>query len=170
MTNTVAGIHLGADTHANRPDATAVTAGSLYSCSDHNLVYRSDGSTWSTWATLGGSISDSQTFTHTGEVSTGTGTVRWYPPVDITIVAVRAAAGTAPTGADLIVDVNKNGTTIFSTQANRPTITDGNNVSSEETPDVTSVTDSDYLTIDIDQVGSSTAGSDLTVVVEYTVA
>ena len=57
MTNTVAGVHLGPDTHANRPAATAVTAGSLYSCSDHSLVYRSDGSSWATWATLGGTVS-----------------------------------------------------------------------------------------------------------------
>lgn len=54
MANTVAGVHLGPDTHANRPDATAVTAGTLYSCSDHDLIYRSDGSTWTTWADLTG--------------------------------------------------------------------------------------------------------------------
>lgn len=52
MTATVSGIHqIG--THAARPAATAVQSGTLYSCSDHNLIYRSDGSAWSTWATLG---------------------------------------------------------------------------------------------------------------------
>lgn len=40
-------------THASRPTASAVPAGALYSCTDHNLVYRSDGSSWATWATLG---------------------------------------------------------------------------------------------------------------------
>lgn len=45
-------LNRGRDTHANRPAATAVPAGAYYSCSTHNLVYRSDGSTWSTWATL----------------------------------------------------------------------------------------------------------------------
>lgn len=54
MVNTVAGIHLGKDTHANGPVATAFPTGTLYSCSDHGLIYRSDGSTWSDWATLGG--------------------------------------------------------------------------------------------------------------------
>lgn len=44
---------LGPDTHANRPAATAVPAGTLYSCLDHGLVYRSDNVTWETWATLG---------------------------------------------------------------------------------------------------------------------
>lgn len=53
MTATVAGIHLGPDTHANRPAASSPPVGSLYSCSDHSLIYRTDGSSWSTWATLG---------------------------------------------------------------------------------------------------------------------
>jgi hypothetical protein len=67
MTATVAGIHLGPDTHANRPAAGTPPVGSLYSCSTHSLVYRTDGSTWSTWATLGGS---------------GTGTVTTVEEVD----------------------------------------------------------------------------------------
>jgi hypothetical protein len=55
MTATVAGIHLGIDTHANRPAANTVPDGSLYSCSDHGLIYKSNyaGNSWSTWATLG---------------------------------------------------------------------------------------------------------------------
>lgn len=44
---------LGLDTHANRPAATAVPPGTLYSCSDHSIVYRSDGATWSDWVVLG---------------------------------------------------------------------------------------------------------------------
>jgi hypothetical protein len=55
MTATVAGIHLGIDTHANRPAANTVPDGSLYSCSTHSLVYKSNyaGNSWATWATLG---------------------------------------------------------------------------------------------------------------------
>ena len=40
--------------HASRPAASAVGTGALYSCTDHSLVYQTDGSTWTTWATLGG--------------------------------------------------------------------------------------------------------------------
>jgi hypothetical protein len=54
MTATVTGIHLGIDTHANRPAANAAPAGSIYSCSTHGLIYKTDGSSWSTYATLGG--------------------------------------------------------------------------------------------------------------------
>jgi hypothetical protein len=55
MVATVAGIHLGIDTHANRPAANAVPDGSQYSCSDHGLIYKSNfaGNSWATWATLG---------------------------------------------------------------------------------------------------------------------
>lgn len=38
--------------HAARP-STDLAEGTLYSCSDHDLVYRWDGSTWATWATVG---------------------------------------------------------------------------------------------------------------------
>lgn len=56
MVATVAGIHLGIDTHANRPAANTVPDGSIYSCSTHGLIYKSNysGNSWSTWATLGG--------------------------------------------------------------------------------------------------------------------
>jgi hypothetical protein len=54
MATTFANHLLGPDTHANRPAAGDVPSGTLYSCSDHSLIYQSDGSTWSTWATLGG--------------------------------------------------------------------------------------------------------------------
>lgn len=47
--------HLVGGTHAARPVATAVPVGTLYSCTDHSLIYQSDGATWSTYATLGAS-------------------------------------------------------------------------------------------------------------------
>lgn len=45
--------HLLTGNHGARPAATAVPAGTLYSCSTHALVYQSDGATWSTWGTQG---------------------------------------------------------------------------------------------------------------------
>jgi hypothetical protein len=35
------------------------------------------------------------------------------------------------------------------------------------TPDITSVAANDYLTVDIDQIGSTIAGADATLTVEY---
>lgn len=45
--------HVQKGTHAARPAGTVVAAGTLYVCSDHSLIYQSDGAVWATWATLG---------------------------------------------------------------------------------------------------------------------
>lgn len=46
--------HLISGLHAARPAATVVPVGTLYSCTTHGLIYQSDGATWTTYATLGG--------------------------------------------------------------------------------------------------------------------
>jgi hypothetical protein len=104
-----------------------------------------------------------------GAVTVRTGAFRVYNDSGRTrtIRAVRASAGTAPTGATLIVDVNKGGTTIFGTQANRPTIAISGNTNKTTGMTVTTWADGEYLTVDVDQIGSTVAGSDLTVVVEW---
>lgn len=107
------------------------------------------------------------TFTQSGELATGTGSVRFYLPYNIKIIEVEAAVGTAPTDATLIVDVNVNGTTIFTTQSNRPQITTGTFVDATTTIEDDDHDDGQYITIDIDQVGSTIAGSDLVVVIRY---
>lgn len=46
--------HLLEGDHASRPAFGDVPQGTLYACSDHDLIYQSDGvAAWSTWATLG---------------------------------------------------------------------------------------------------------------------
>lgn len=71
----------------------------------------------------------------------------------------------APTGGPLEVDVHKNGTTIFTTQANRPIIAASAFEDISGTPDVTGFAAGDDITIDIDLVGTGQAGQDLIVVV-----
>jgi len=70
---------------------------------------------------------------------------------------------TAPSGASLIVDVNLDGTTIFTTQGNRPTITAASTTGNSGKPDVVVFAKNQILSIDIDQIGSSVAGADLIV-------
>lgn len=106
-------------------------------------------------------------FTQSGELATGTGATRLYLPFGIEIIEVEAAVGTAPTGAAIIVDVNVDGTTIFTTQSNRPQIAVSTNVDSSTTIEDDTHTDGQYLTVDIDQVGSTVIGSDLVVVIRY---
>jgi hypothetical protein len=105
--------------------------------------------------------------TRPGLLDVETGRARLILPVAGTIIGAMATVGTASTGASIIIDVNLNGTTIFTTQANRPTITASSNSSPLATPDITAVSAGDYLTIDIDQVGSSSAGADLVIVIRF---
>lgn len=105
-----------------------------------------------------------------GSLSASIGADPMVFPYAITIQGISAALQTAPAGADLIVDVNKNGTTIFTTQANRPRVTAGSVVTSAEVTnmDVTQLAAGDELTVDVDQVGSTTSGSGLTLFIRYT--
>jgi hypothetical protein len=88
-------------------------------------------------------------------------------PKALTITKAYASVKTAPTGASLIVDINKNGTSIWnSTPANRLTITATNTSGTQTSFDTTSLAESDVLTVDIDQVGSTVAGADLVVLLK----
>jgi hypothetical protein len=109
-----------------------------------------------------------QIFTVPGTLSVGTGRAKFYIPGPITLGNVRASVGTAPTGADITIDVNKNGTTVFTTQVNRPKIFAGQTLVSTSTPNITEFTTGDYITVDVDTVGSLNPGSDLTVQIEFT--
>ena len=97
----------------------------------------------------------------TGAQTVAAGTVRFPLEFNGRIQGVRAMVNTAPTGASLIVDVNLNGTTVFTTQGDRPTIAVSGSDSGVATPQVTAFVAGDYLQFDVDQVGSTVAGSDL---------
>jgi hypothetical protein len=113
-----------------------------------------DGSEWVADAPAGGggaAVSD-PVFIVAGALSTGTAQGNaWVCPRLATIVAVYVYCETAGSASSTIVDVNKNGTTVFSTQAN------------SGTPDVTSLAETDVLSVDVDQV--ATGAADLTVIV-----
>lgn len=105
-------------------------------------------------------------FSAAGDVKAEPGTHKIYNDTGETlrILSVRASVGTAPTGSSLIVDVNLGGTTIFTTQANRPAITSGSTTSGAVTSmNVVNWAPGQVMTVDVDQVGSTTAGKSLTV-------
>lgn len=108
-------------------------------------------------------------YSYTGNLSVNTGTFRLYNDSGVawTIAGVRASVGTAPGGVSIIIDIKKNGVTIFTTQANRPTIAAGSNTSGNVTNmDINTVAAGEYLTVDISQIGTTTIGADLTVQLE----
>jgi len=66
MTTRFAG-HLLTGDHASRPAFGDVPEGTLYACSDHALIYQSDGvAAWSTWSTVSGTA---LVAAHTGDAS-----------------------------------------------------------------------------------------------------
>lgn len=102
-----------------------------------------------------------------GNLTVATGKHRIYNDTGLTLTIrnVRASVNTAPTGAAIRVDVNKNGVTVFTTQTNRPNIAVSTNTSKVSNMDVTTLADGDYLTVDVDVIGSTVAGADLAVTV-----
>lgn len=112
-------------------------------------------------------VRQSATFTIPGTLVVGTGQARYYFYAAATVINVVTGAGTAPTGASLILDLNKNGTTMFTTQGNRPTIAASGFLDASSVPDVTSIAANDYLTVDVDQIGSTIAGADAVLTVVY---
>ncbi len=99
-------------------------------------------------------------------------------PVPAELVAVYAAVGTAPTGAALLVNVRKNGVSLFSgagrvtvaagaTSGNKveaPGVTPGQNVIAASVPSAVALgtfAAGDTFTVDVEQIGSTVAGSDL---------
>lgn len=101
------------------------------------------------------------TFTVAGNAAVQIGMLRFYVEDAYVIEKVRVSAGVGPTGGDLIVDVNKNGTSLFNA-ANRPRVVANTNTGTS-VPDVTSLAAGDYLTLDIDQIGPTTPGTSLVV-------
>jgi len=79
-------------------------------------------------------------------------------PTALTITAVWLYRETAGSASSTIVDLNANGTTLYSTQANRPTIQfdHGSNKVQATLPDTTAVAAGDILTIDVDQIETGT--------------
>ena len=75
-------------------------------------------------------------------------------------------AGSAGT---TIVDVNKNGSTIFTNQNNRPTLDYDNPAKRAKsgTPDVVTISEGDLLTIDIDEVAEDASNLDVTIFIYY---
>lgn len=106
-------------------------------------------------------------FYYPGNVSVTTNIgPRYVAPQALTIVKIWLIVRTAPTGAAILIDINKNGSTIWSTQGNRATIAAGATSGNTTTFNTTALSAGDYLDFDVDQVGSSVTGADLTVILE----
>ena len=97
-----------------------------------------------------------KTFNRSGDLAVTTGTQRFYLAAASELNNVEAYVKTAPVGADATLDIIKNGSTNLKTV----TISDGNTSSGDNISEI-ALAEGDYLTVNITQVGSSTAGADL---------
>ena len=105
----------------------------------------------------------------TTALTTGTAKVSFRMPYDFILKAgeagVRASCNQAPTGAVLTVDINDSGTTIMT--STKLTIAISSTTSVGGTPPVltdVNLASNALMTVDIDQIGSSNAGTGLKII------
>ena len=99
-----------------------------------------------------------------GELLVTTGTKRWYAPRNIVVNKIIARVDTVAFGSSINITINKvsGGTTTTKTMS----IAAGSTKQEDTNPSFSLNTD-DYMTLDITQVGSSTAGENLRVTFTY---
>ena len=98
-----------------------------------------------------------------GNLQIGVGRHKFYLGGGGTYVldSVAVSIGTAPTGQPAIIDINFNGISIYTTQANRPTIAIGANLATIAAHQVVTFASGGYFGFDVDQIGSTFPGADL---------
>ena len=142
------------------PTATA-DYGQVYTKTD-NLLYFQDGAGVERKVTeevICLSCSDETT-----NLTTGNAKVTFHMPFAMTLTAVKATVTTAPAGSTIIVDINEAGSTILSTKLS----IDASEKTSSSAASAAVISDASLandalMTIDIDQIGSGTAGTGLKV-------
>ena len=98
-----------------------------------------------------------------GEIVPAVGDSRWYPYVSIGLISVYCSVGTAPSTGAIVVDILKNGSSIFG--ATKPSIPVGQ-FKSNRVDIAVAMTPADYLTTSVLQAGG---GKDLSIFVVYSV-
>jgi len=107
----------------------------------------------------------------TTDLTTGTSKLTFRAPSAMELIEVRASVNTAPTTTKIIVDINDSGVSIFSTTLSiDPTEKTSTTAGAPAVISDSSIADDAEITIDIDQIGSGTAGKGLKVTFIYTEA
>lgn len=106
----------------------------------------------------------------TTDLETGNGKITFLAPYAATITSIEASVTTAPTGANLIVDVNEAGTSMMTTNKCVIEATETSTLTATTAPTETdtSVAQWAVITVDIDQIGSTVAGAGLKVYISHT--
>ncbi len=105
-------------------------------------------------------------FNRLGILTLATGTARIKLPRGFTIGSISASVRIAPVGTAVVIDINRNGVTLFTNQLDRPTIAAGAFDSAAKTPAVVNLAAGDVLTVDIDEAPTGTnVATDLLVLI-----
>jgi len=159
-------VQLRRDTAANWTSADpTLESGEFGYETDTGLLKIGDGSTaWTSlgyWPTIALVLDVGD---ETTALTVGAAKKTFRMPFAMTVTEVRASVTTAPTDADLTVDINESASSILSTVIS---VDDGTKTSvGSATPAVisdTALADDAEITIDIDQIGSTIAGAGLKV-------
>lgn len=126
------------------PDVDALTTATVYSINAGSTMYGSSGQ-----------VVREHRYNLSGTLTDGfTGSIPERIKNYGRIIEIWVEAGTAPSGGSGVFDVNLDGTTVYTTQANRPTLTTGTSYVNATLPDVVDVTPGQKLTVDCDTAHS----------------
>ena len=132
-------------------------------------------------------FNETVTIQHTvsGNLSVAAGAIAYPLPFPAELVGVFAKVGTAPATTDVLIDVNKNGTTIFADQDKRvkiaaaatagsvkvsPALPAGTNYIYTPYPAAAPLAvfnEGDTVSVDVDQIGTGTVGANLAVILTF---
>ena len=153
-------------TGAGAPAVTPDFIGQRYVDTTNDYLYYATGiADANDWSRVISDNNNLESFTvalsdETTSLETGTDKITFRMAYAMTLTEVRASVGTAPTDAALIVDINKGGSTIFSSLLQIDS-TDKTSVGSAAPAvlSTTSLEDDAEITIDLTQVGSTVPGA-----------
>lgn len=155
--------YIGVGVVASRPNPPDPPSGgsAFYYATDQDTLYVWDSTAWLPVAkdVIAIAVSDETT-----ALTTGTAKVTFRMPYAFRVLAVRASVTTAPTDANIVVDINESGVSILSTEleidATEKTST---TAATAAVISDAAIADDAEMTIDIDQVGSTIPGAGLKV-------
>jgi hypothetical protein len=133
--------------------SSGATVGRYWKCND---TY--GGGSWSPiFETISFACSDETT-----ALAVGTNVITIRMPYNFLLSTVKASLTTAPFGSKLIININKNGSSILSTNINiDPTHKTSKTSSTQPVISTNTFSDDDEITVDIVQIGSTTPGTGL---------